>query len=246
MQRVDLAVELRDKRGKGAARQIRRAGRVPAVLYGEGSSTLLSVSPSDLLKILQSESGENSLINLEIKGGQSKTNATVILRDLQRDPVTRQILHADLFEISMNKAIRLRVPLEMTGEPPGVKEGGVLQHNLRELEIECLPAVIPDHIEVDISGLEIGSIIHVRELQMIEGVKVLEDPDDAVVSVAAPISEAKLEQMLAGTPTEAETAEPEVVSKGKEIEEAEAGAPEEKATEKPKAAEKHEGKPEKK
>lgn len=232
MQRVDLAVELREKCGKGAARQIRRAGQIPAVLYGEGSSTLLSLSPSDLLKILQSESGENALINLKIKGGKTKTEASVILRDIQRDPVTRQILHADLFEISMNKAIRLRVPLVMMGEPPGVKEGGVLQHSLRELEIECLPAMIPDHIEVDISSLEIGAIIHVRDLQVSDGVEILGDPDGTVVSVAAPISEAKLEQILAGAPTEAETAEPEVLSKGKEKEE-EAGAPEEKAAEKP-------------
>ena len=233
MQRVDLAVEFRDKCGKGAARQIRRAGQMPAVLYGEGKSTLLSLNPSDLLNILQSESGENALINLKIKRGNTKTTATVILRDLQRDPVTWKLLHADLFEISMNKAIRLKVPLVMVGEPPGVKEGGVLQHSLRDLEIECLPAMIPDHIEADISSLEIGAIIHVRDLQVTEGIKVLEDEDGTVVSVAAPISAAKLEQMLAGTPAEAEVAEPEVVIKGKEKEEAEEGAPEAKAAEKP-------------
>ena len=236
MQRVDLSVELRETSGKGVARQIRRNGRIPAVLYGEGKSTSLTLNPSDLNKIIQSESGENALINLEIAGSGSKSKATAILRDFQRDPITSHILHADFFEISMNKTIRLKVSLAMVGDPPGVKEGGVLQHNLRELEIDCLPSAIPDHIQVDISHLQIGEIIHIRELSIPEGIKVLQDANAAVVSVAAPISEDKLEKMLAGTPEEVETSEPEVVAKGKEKEEkeekgaeGEAGAPEAKS-----------------
>ena len=233
MQRVDLEAELRDKSGKGVARQIRRAGKVPGVLYGEGKSTLLILNPSDLLEILRSESGENALINLKLKGAKSasggKEAITAILRDFQRDPVTRELLHADLFEISMNKAIRVRVPLEATGEvPAGVKEGGVLQYNLRELEVECLPAMIPDQIEVNASHLKIGEAIHVKDLQVAEGIKVLEDPEMAVVSVAAPISEAKLEEILAGPPAAAEVKEPELVGKEKkegEEEVAEAAAP---------------------
>lgn len=236
MQRVDVEAELRDKSGKGVARQIRRAGKVPGVLYGEGKSTLLILNPSDLLKILHSESGENALINLKLKGAKTKEAITTILRDFQRDPVTRELLHADLFEISMNKAIRVRVPLETMGEVPvGVKEGGVLQYNLRELEVECLPIMIPDQIKVNASHLKIGETIHVKDLQVAEGITVLEDPEMAVVSVAAPISEAKFEEILAGPSAAAEVKEPELVGKEKKAEEGEAAEPEAKAGEKPEA-----------
>ena len=222
MQRMDLEADQREKSGKGVARTLRRAGRIPAVLYGDGKSSLLSLHPADLIKILKSESGENALINLKIKGEKSVETKTAILRDFQKDPVTGGILHADLFEINMNKAIRVRVPILVKGDlPEGVKEGGVLQHNLREIEIECLPSMIPDHLDVDAAHLKIGESIHVRDLQVQQGIRILEDKDLAIVSVAAPMSEAKLEEILAGTP--AETKEPEVIGKKKE-EEGEAGA----------------------
>ncbi|MBI3995152.1 MAG: 50S ribosomal protein L25 [Nitrospirae bacterium] len=222
MQRMDLEADQRQKSGKGAARTIRRTGRIPAVLYGDGKSSPLSLHPADLIRILKSESGENALINLKIKGEKSVETKTAILRDFQKDPVTGGILHADLFEINMNKAIRVRVPILVQGDlPEGVKEGGVLQHNLREIEIECLPSMIPDHLDVDAAHLKIGESIHVRDLSVQQGIRVLEDKDLAVISVAAPMSEAKLEEILAGTP--AETKEPEVIGKKKE-EEGEAGA----------------------
>ena len=239
MQRAHLEVEFRERHGKGAARQIRREGQIPAVLYGEGKSILLSVHPKALVKILQSESGENALINMKIKGSAPKTETTVILRDFQKDPITEQILHADFFEVSMNKPIRVKVTITTHGEPPGIKEGGVLQHNLRDLEIECLPAMIPDHVEVDVSSLGIGEIIHVRDVQLDQNIKILQDSDAAVISVVAPISEAKLEEMLTSAPAEATATEPEVTTKGKEKEEPEAETPEAKP------AEKSEGKSEK-
>lgn len=216
MQRFNLEVESRKESGKGAARRIRRSGRIPAVLYGEGKATSLTMDPAHLIRLLQSVSGENALVNLTIKRPEGReTQSTAILRDFQMDPVTREILHADLFEISMNKSLRLRIPVEETGLSPGVKEGGLLQHNLREIEIECLPANIPDQIEVDISVLGIGESIHVRDLAVGEGITILEDPDLTVISVAAPISDEKLESLLTGA-TEPETKEPEVVAKGKE------------------------------
>ncbi|MBI3811171.1 MAG: 50S ribosomal protein L25 [Nitrospirae bacterium] len=222
MQRMDLEAEQRQKSGKGVARTLRRAGRIPAVLYGEGKSSLLSIHPAELIKIFKSESGENALINLKIKGEKSVETRTAILRDYQKDPITGGLLHADLFEINMNKAIRIRVPITVKGDlPEGVKEGGVLQHNLREVEIECLPSMIPDHLDVDAAHLKIGESIHVRDLQVQEGIRVLEDKDLGIVSIAAPMSEAKLEEILAGTP--AETKEPELIGKKKE-EEGEAGA----------------------
>jgi len=139
------------------------------------------------------------------------------LRDFQVDPVEGNVLHADLFEISMNKPIRVKVPLHLTGGmPAGVKEGGILHHNMRELHIECLPAVLPDFIEVDASGLAIAQGLHLKDLAAREGVRYLDDPEQMVVSVAAPMTEAKLESLLAsGAATPEGAKEPEVAVKGK-------------------------------
>jgi large subunit ribosomal protein L25 len=151
-----------------------------------------------------------------VDGAQSKQNRTALLRDYQVDPVTGAVLHADLFEISMSKPIRVKVPIKVIGGvPAGVKEGGVLHHNMRDVHVECLPAALPDHIEVDASVLTIGSGIHVKELGTREGVRFLDDADQMVVSVAAPMSDAKLEALL--TSTAGAPGEPEVLAKGKEV-----------------------------
>jgi large subunit ribosomal protein L25 len=213
--KFDLAVAVREQAGKGAARSMRRAGKIPAVLYGQGECLLLTVNPEELVKILKSHAGSTALIALTVNGAQSKQNRTALLRDYQLDPVTGAVLHADLFEISMNKPIRVKVPIKVIGGvPAGVKEGGVLHHNMREVHVECLPAVLPDHIEVDASALTIGSGIHVKEIGAREGVRFLDDADQMVVSVAAPMSDAKLEALL--TSTAGVPGEPEVMAKGKE------------------------------
>ena len=238
MQRIEMVAELREKSGKGMARSIRRAGKIPGVLYGEGNSLLLTLDPADLTKVLHSGAGENALITLKIQGMKDRASAAkkvdterlTILRDFQVDPLTGKLLHADLFEVSLNKAIRVRVHIEVVGEvPQGVKDGGVLQHQMREMEIECLPMAIPDRLEVDASALKMGEAIHVRDLRVGEGVRVLGQPDQVVVSVAVPISEAKLEELLTATAKEAK--EPEVVARGKEEEGEEAAKPEAKAAE---------------
>jgi large subunit ribosomal protein L25 len=155
-------------------------------------------------------------MSLTVDGAQSKQNRTALLRDYQVDPVTGAVLHADLFEISMSKPIRVKVPIKVIGGvPAGVKEGGVLHHNMRDVHVECLPAALPDHIEVDASVLTIGSGIHVKELGTREGVRFLDDADQMVVSVAAPMSDAKLEALL--TSTAGAPGEPEVLAKGKEV-----------------------------
>lgn len=224
MKKIDLNAEVRDKSGKGVARSLRREGKIPAVAYSDGKSTLITLNPSDLRKILKSGS-ENALINLKIAG--KKTAPVTIIRDYQRDPITGDILHADLFEISMNEVLRVKVHVKVSTETPtAVKEGGVMQHNLREIEIECLPANIPEHILVDTAELKIGESVHLRDLIPEEGIKIIGDKDLVVVSIAAPITEAKLEEMLAGAPAAAEAAEPEIAGK-KEKEEEPAG--EEKA-----------------
>ncbi len=223
--KFDLTVAVREQAGKGAARSMRRAGKIPAVLYGQGECLLLTANPEELVKILKSHAGSTALISLTVNGVKSKQNRTALLRDYQVDPVTGAVLHADLFEISMSKPIRVKVPIKVIGGiPAGVKEGGVLHHNMREVHVECLPAALPDHIEVDASALTIGSGIHVKEIGAREGVRFLDDADQMVVSVAAPISDAKLEALL--TSTAGAPGEPEVVAKGKEAAGAEGAGPE--------------------
>ncbi|TAJ09600.1 MAG: 50S ribosomal protein L25 [Nitrospirae bacterium] len=215
--KFDLTAEVREKAGKGAARQLRRSGKVPAVLYGEGECLLLTLDPTAVIKVLRGHAGSTALINLSLTGAASKPNRTALLREYQVDPVSGELLHVDLFEISMSKPIRVKVPVSVVGGmPAGVKEGGVLHHNLRELHIECLPAALPDAIEVDASNLAIGQGVHVKELTVIAGVKVLDEAEQMVVSVVAPISEAKLEALLTSGAGAEEGKEPEVIGKGKE------------------------------
>ncbi len=241
--KFELTVTVREQAGKGAARTMRRSGKVPAVLYGQGECLLLTVNPEELIKILKSQAGSTALISLTVSGAKAKPNRTALLRDYQVDPVTGAVLHADFFEISMTKPIRVKVPIHVIGGvPAGVKEGGVLHHNLRELTIECLPEALPDHIEIDASALSIGTGIHLKELGRQEGIRLLDDPEQMVVSVAAPMSDAKLEALL--TSGAGAAGEPEVVARGKEVgaeagEAAKAGAAAPPAGE-PKAGEKKE------
>ena len=224
--KFELAVTVREKSGKGAARQFRREGKVPAVLYGQGECLLLTINPDALNKILKSHAGSTALISLSITGAKAKPKRTALLRDFQVDPVEGHVLHADLFEISMDKPIRVKVPLHVIGGmPAGVKEGGILHHNMRELHIECLPSALPDFIEVDASPLNIGQGIHLKEITKKDGLRYLDDPDQMVVSVAAPMSDAKLEALLTSQAVGPEGAkEPEVVAKGKAAAEGEEGA----------------------
>jgi large subunit ribosomal protein L25 len=223
--RFDMTGEMREQAGKGVARQLRRQGKIPAVLYGQEECLLLTLDPDGVRKILRSHAAGTALVSLTVTGAKSKTNRTALLRDYQVDPVSGQILHADLFEISMNKPIRVKVPVSVIGGvPQGVKDGGVLHHNLRQLNIECLPSALPDHIEVDASQLGIAQGIHVRELAQREGIRFLDEGDQMVVSVAAPMSEAKLEALLSSGVTAEEGKEPEVLAKGKEGEAAAAPA----------------------
>jgi len=225
--KFDLAVTVREKSGKGAARQLRRSGKVPGVLYGQGECVLLTIEPEPLTKILKSQAGSTALITLTVNGAKAKPKRTALLRDFQVDPVEGNVLHADLFEISMDKPIRVKVPVHVIGGTPvGVKEGGILHYNTRELHVECLPGALPDHIEVDASGLGIGQGIHLKEMAKMEGLRYLDDLDQMVVSVAVPMSDAKLEALLTSQAAGPEGAkEPEVAAKGKAaVEGAEAAA----------------------
>ncbi len=246
--KFDMTATLREQAGKGVARQLRRQGKIPAVLYGQEECLLLTLDPDGVRRILRSHAAGTALLSLSIAGAKTKADRIALLRDYQVDPVSNEILHADLFEVSMDKPIRVKVPVSLTGGvPQGVKEGGVLHHNLRQLNIECLPGALPDHIELDASQLGIAQGIHVRELPQQEGCRFLDDGDQMVVSVAAPMSEAKLEALLTGGAAAEEGKEPELIAKGKVEGEAAAapGAGEAKAAAAPKA-EKKEAKEEKK
>ena len=215
----DMKVERRAVVGKGVARTLRREGKIPGILYGQGECLALTMEPGEIRKVLHSEAGSNTLLNLNIAGDGPTMKRTAMLRDYQVDPITGTILHADLFEVAMDRPVRVRVPVAATeGIPVGVAEGGILQHNVRDLHIECLPSQIPASIVVDPTSLKINQGIHVKEITLPPGIKILDDPEMMVISIAAPISEAKLEALLATAPAGEGPVEPEVIGKGKEEE----------------------------
>jgi large subunit ribosomal protein L25 len=214
MERVSITAEKRDIHGKGVARSLRREGMVPAVVYREGKSQLIKLSKKDLTRLINSVGGEQVMVDLQFADGEKKL---ALLKDYQKDPIKGELLHTDFFEVSLTEEVRITVHVSTVGEPVGVKrDAGILQHTLREIEIECMPDRIPGKIEVEISKLEIGQSVHVSDLKFEEGVKVLTDPGDVIVSVIAPVVEAA--PAVEEAPV-AEAAEPEVVKKGKKEEE---------------------------
>jgi len=182
-----IVAEERTGTGKGANRKLRATGRIPAIVYGRGKpARQVTLDPTPLAKMLRSaDSGINTLIDLRV-GGQE---TVVLVREIQRDPVSGRWIHADLFELDLQKTIEVRVPLHIVGKPKGVENGGILDHPLREVEIECLPRAIPDSVEVDVSDLDVGDSIHVRDLALPEGATMLSDGDLAVASVVLPKAE---------------------------------------------------------
>lgn len=187
MHTVSLTAQVRKTLGKGAARSLRRQSLVPAVLYGRDvESTLLSVSPTDLEMATSTASAENILIDLTITDGESMRNQRAMIRELQVDPVKRNILHVDFLGISMDRQITVEVPINLVGEPVGVSAGGMLQQVLRSVEISCLPDRIPDTLELDVSSLTMGHSLHVSDLQAPEGVELLSDQRLTIATVLAP------------------------------------------------------------
>jgi large subunit ribosomal protein L25 len=217
-----LEATARDSFGKNEARRTRREGLVPAVLYGASAganreATAIAVNPKALLKILHSESGANTLISLKLAG---VADARVLVREYQLDPVTHQLLHADFYRVAMDRAIRVMIPVVVRGEPAGVKQqGGILEFVRREIEIECLPGDIPEHVEVDVSELMLHQGIRVRDLAVQPKWKPVSDSDMMLVHVIMP----KAEEVVAAPVAEvgavpAVPAEPEVIKKGKKEE----------------------------
>jgi len=186
-----LAVEIREGRGKGVARRLRAAKRIPAIFYGKGVTPVpLSLDPAALEKLMHGGSGLNTLIDLDAPGQAAVAGKVVIVRELQREPIRGDLMHADLFEVDLSQSIEVSVPVQLVGTARGVSlGGGILDHALREIEVECLPRSIPEHLEVDVSALEVGESVHVREVPLPEGVTLISDEDLAIVSVVLPASE---------------------------------------------------------
>lgn len=186
MGEVSIAVELRAEVGKSANRKLRALGKVPAVVYSSKSEPVsLSIDPVILeRKIAASHAGINTLFDLEGEG--EVAGRTVMVKELQRDPVRGTVLHADFHEIDMTQRLQISVPIHLDGEAPGVSMGGVIEHTLREMELSCMPGSIPDEVKADITSLDVGDSLHVSDLVLPSGVESLTDETLSVVSVVLP------------------------------------------------------------
>lgn len=186
MERVSLEATRRNGIGKGAARQLRRTGQVPAVVYGRGvEATPVAVDGKTLKTVLHTDAGLNVLIDLAIAADSGRRTQTVMVKELQRGIFLREITHVDFHTISLEEKLEARVPLKFIGTAKGIADGGVLEALLREIVVECLPTQIPEDIEVNISELAIGDTLHIRDLTIPANVTVVNPPEEAVVTVAA-------------------------------------------------------------
>ena len=222
MEMQELTVTPRDGKGKQAAKRLRREGRVPAVLYGRTDPQDIAIDPKAVLKMIHGHEGSTQLLSLKFDG--STASRMAIIRDMQFDPVSEDLLHVDLQEVSADRAINVRVAVHPVGEAIGVKDTkGILNLVLHELEVSCLPTNIPARIDADVTNLAIGDVLTIRDLTVPEGVRILNDPGQAVATVSPPMAEEEVAAPVAAVAATA-TAEPEVLTERKPKEEA---APEE-------------------
>lgn len=215
-QEILVKAETRDESGSGAVKSLRKEGILPGIVYGSGKEAqMVQLNEHDFEQLLRHHAGESLIIDLTIGKDETKK---VLLKDVQHHPVSGRILHVDFHEISMTEKLVVEIPVELTGEPEGVtQQGGVLEHLIREIEIECLPADIPELVEVDVSALMIGDSLSVEDINIDRSkITILTAPDVAVAAVAAPrVEEEPAEEGAA----EGEAAEPEVIGEKKEDEE---------------------------
>src|SRR6185295_1784533 len=219
MPEIVVAAEKRTETGKNVNRRLRTRGLIPGVLYGAKSeATPVSVSPKEIGTILRSATGENTLFDLELGGSRRK----VILKEFQVEPIKGRILHADFYEVALDKAIEVKVHIELQGLPVGVKvQGGVLDFVTRELEIECLPTDIPEKIVVDVAELELGKHIRVAELKVSDKIKVLTDPGLVIAHVVTPRAEEEVIKKGKAEAAEAGEEKPEKPERGEKAEKGE-------------------------
>ena len=213
MEQVKLEAKLRKDLGKEAVKRLRREGLIPAVVYRRGEKTTpLVLDRKALEKILHTAAGENVVISLKITGDEKHKERTCIIKEIQHNPVTGDILHADFNQISLTETIKVNVPIATKGEAIGVKQdGGVLEHVLWEVQVECLPTQIPEKLEIDVTNLKIGDALFVKDIVVPREIEILNDPELRIVAVEKPV-EVKIEEVK---PEEVVT-EPEVIKQKKE------------------------------
>ncbi|MCL5986338.1 MAG: 50S ribosomal protein L25/general stress protein Ctc [Actinobacteria bacterium] len=209
----ELKVEKRESFGNGHSRVLRRSGRVPAILYGRDfENQAISLDLKEFKNLIKASGNENSIVTLILPEGKQK-KVTAMIREVQRDPLTQNVVHVDFHKISMDEEITTHVRIEFVGSPAGVKDGGVLEHRLRHVEVSCLPTNIPEEIQVDVSNLAIGDFVRVENIPHIDGVTILTLGDEVVASVTPP-TELKVEEIAVSE----EEKEPELIKPEKEKE----------------------------
>lgn len=182
MEQKVLNIEIRSKTGKGISRRLRKEGLIPAVVYGKGIDAVpITVKPRELAAAIAGEGGHNNLITLQVDGPLA--GSVVIVADLYRDCLKGNLLHADLHKINLEENVKVPVQISLVGASIGVKEGGLLNFVMHTVEVECLPTQIPEHLEIDVTGLKIGDSFHVSNLDVPAGIKVLADPKATIVNI---------------------------------------------------------------
>lgn len=188
MEQINLSAQPRAERGKGPAGRLRASGGVPGILYGAGiqGAIALALNAKELDKTLHTHAGGNVLVTLDIAGDKSRT---VMFKQIDRHPLKGTVTHVDLLEVNMDKAVEVEVPVHLTGKAAGLAYGGIVQHETRAITIECLPSQIPDSIDVDITALNVGQSIHVKNIQLAQGLTAVDDPELTIVSIVSPTAE---------------------------------------------------------
>jgi len=195
MNKPELAAQIRYDSGKGVARKLRQNNRVPGIFYGPGTeSVMISLDYPELERIMDQVSGENILLDLKLQSEQGAETKTVMLKDLQTDPVKDKFVHVDFYEIAMDRKITVRIPINLLNIPKGVTEGGVLQHIRRELTITCLPDKLISSLDIDVSDLEIGDSLHVSALELPEEITSVDEGHLTIAIIAAPAIKAEEEK----------------------------------------------------
>jgi large subunit ribosomal protein L25 len=208
-----IAARIRKNKGKGAARKLRKNNQIPAIFYGPKTEpVMLTVDYSELKGVMKRGTAENVVIDLQVQSDQGTETRKAMLKDLLMDPVKDTFIHADFYEISMDKKITVGVPIRLVNTPVGAAEGGILQHVRRELTISCMPGKLIDFLDIDVSGLNIGDSLHVRDIELPEGITTAEEEHLTVAVVAAPtvtpeVVEEEVEAEEAVTEEEAESTE---------------------------------------
>jgi large subunit ribosomal protein L25 len=191
MERPVLSAEIREGVGKERARKLRAKGLIPAIFYSPRSQSIpLVIDSKEFVKTLQTEAGENVLIDLNIRKGDQAERRVVMVKEIQIDPLQGTTLHTDFYEVTMDEMVTVEVPIHLVGKPEGIKVGGILEQIRREIQIQCLPGNIPKRIDVDVSSLKIGDSIHVQDIQ-VEEAKILFDTNFTIATVVPPVVEEK-------------------------------------------------------